>query len=121
MSNAIPKPSPPSRPQRRSSFAPVGDKTQNANAQVATPPSGHTAPGDTAQKPRPANARNVILALPDEEKQRMVNTIDWTSQHTSIRHQTRFIRWAIAKACAELEQQYNSGEPFPPPDNSADI
>ncbi|MCV7023652.1 hypothetical protein H7I77_09870 [Mycolicibacterium novocastrense] len=45
----------------------------------------------------------------------MVNTVTWTSPHTGIKHQSKFIRYAIARLCEDLETKYNNGEAFPPP------
>lgn len=57
---------------------------------------------------------DVLLSLPVELKERMVNTITWTQPYTGIGHQQKFIRKAIADLCERLEDEFNAGEPFEP-------
>ena len=67
---------------------------------------------DTASK-RLSNSRDILLSVPDDLKERMVNTIAWTNMHTGISHQQKFIRRAIEELCERLESDHNQGEPFP--------
>ncbi|OKH70263.1 hypothetical protein EB74_28080 [Mycobacterium sp. SWH-M5] len=57
---------------------------------------------------------DILLSLPIELKDRMVNTIAWTRPYTGICHQQRFIRKAIADLCDRLEDEFNAGEAFDP-------
>ena len=45
----------------------------------------------------------------------MVNTIAWTTPHTGISQQQKFIRKGIADLCERLEGKFNSCKPFPAP------
>jgi hypothetical protein len=45
----------------------------------------------------------------------MVNTIAWTTPHSEIHQQQKFIRKGIAELCDRLEKQFNNGKPFPAP------
>jgi hypothetical protein len=67
---------------------------------------------DTASK-RLSNSRDILLSLPEDLKDRMVNTIAWTNMHTGISHQQKFIRLAIEELCERLESDHNHGKPFP--------
>jgi len=135
MSNAIPKPPVPSRP-RRSSFAQVPQNPAASAPDHDESQAGHSSPGGAATQlstpapaPEPApassgkrlggNSKDILFSLPEEEKDRMINTIAWTTPRTGIRHQSKFIRYAIAKACEDLEREFNSGEPFPAPVDSS--
>ena len=64
---------------------------------------------------RLAQSRDILLSVPDDLKDRMVNTIAWTTPHTGITHQQKFIRRGIAELCDRLEKQFNDGKPFPAP------
>lgn len=75
--------------------------------QKASPPDPDTAPK------RLRNSRDILLSLPEDLKERMVNTIAWTNMHTGISHQQKFIRLAIEELCERLENSHNQGEPFP--------
>lgn len=86
-----------------------------APARAHTAPAPAPAPAATGLKRLGGRNKDILLTLPEEEKERMVNTINWTSQHTGITHQSRFIRYAIAKFCAELEEKFNNGDQFTPP------
>ena len=55
----------------------------------------------------------ILLKLDENLKERMVNTMEWTSPRTGIRNQQVFIRRAIADLCERLEKEHNSGQPFP--------
>lgn len=57
---------------------------------------------------------DILLSLPVELKERMVNTITWTQPYTGIGHQQKFIRKAITDLCDRLEEQFNAGEAFEP-------
>jgi len=67
---------------------------------------------DTVSK-RLSNSRDILLSLPEDLKDRMVNTIAWTNMHTGISHQQKFIRLAIEELCERLESDHNQGKPFP--------
>lgn len=64
---------------------------------------------------RPAASKDILLSLPEDAKERMVNTITWTQPHTGIGQQQKFIRKAISDLCDRLERDFNSGQPFPAP------
>lgn len=126
MSSAIPKPSFPSRP-RCSSIA------QAAASESAAPPAAPPAVTPEPPAPRAATAQpapaaatsnpkrlggvttDILLTIPVEEKERLVNSMTWTAPHTGIKHQSKFIRYAITKLCEDLENRFNNGEPFSPP------
>lgn len=57
---------------------------------------------------------DVLLTLPLELKERMVNTITGTRPYTGIAHQQKFIRRAISELCDRLEEEFNAGEAFEP-------
>ena len=59
-------------------------------------------------------SKDILLSLPEDLKERMVNTITWTLPHTGIGQQQKFIRRAISDLCDRLERQFNNGEPFEP-------
>ncbi len=59
--------------------------------------------------------KDILFSLPKDEKDRMVNTIAHTSGLTGIKHQTKFIRYAITLLCEQLEQKHNNGQTFPAP------
>ncbi|WP_244604093.1 hypothetical protein [Mycobacterium attenuatum] len=60
------------------------------------------------------------MSLPDDLKLRMVNTIAWTTPHTGINQQQKFIRKAISDLCDRLEKQFNNGNAFPAPATADD-
>lgn len=62
---------------------------------------------------RMVGSKDILLSVPEELKERMVNTIKWSYPHTGIGQQQKFIRKAIADLCERLENEYNQGEPFP--------
>jgi hypothetical protein len=69
------------------------------------------------EKPRSkrlSGSRDVLLSLPAELQERMESVIAYTYPHTGVRTQQAFIRAAIAQACADHEDRYNDGEPWPP-------
>jgi hypothetical protein len=135
--SGIPKPESPV--MRRSSMAQAG-AAEKGLALVEAPPAEASA-ADTAAavvdpvvhtppspKPRtvtksPAaasgtssnrlrNSRDVLLSLPEDLKDRMVNTIAWTSMHTGIDRQQKFMRIAIEELCERIEGELNQGKPF---------
>lgn len=57
---------------------------------------------------------DILLSVPEELKERMVNTIAWTQPHTGISTQQKFIRRAIADLCQQLEHDLNGGRAFEP-------
>lgn len=59
-------------------------------------------------------AVDILLSVPEELKERMVNVITWTQPYTGISTQQAFIRRAIAMLCDQLERELNAGEPFEP-------
>lgn len=78
------------------------------------PPQEITTSSTTAAK-RPVASKDILLSLPEDAKERMVNTITWTQPHTGIGQQQKFIRKAINELCDRLERDFNSGQPFPAP------
>lgn len=112
--------------RRRSS---IGQAAQAETAPAAPipdlKPAAPPRPRPTAVAPEPqpparnkrisGDSRDILFSLPDEEKARMVNTIAHTQARTGIKHQSRFLRYAIAQLCAQLEEKYNNGEPFEAP------
>ena len=134
--SGIPKPESPV--MRRSSMAQAGAAEKGlalveappAEASVAdtvgtdapvvhTPPSPR--PRTAAKSPAAAsesssnrlrNSRDVLLSLPEDLKDRMVNTIAWTSMHTGIDRQQKFMRIAIEELCERIEGELNQGKPF---------
>ena len=66
------------------------------------------------QSDRGHKSADVLLSLPVELKERMVNTISWTRPYTGISHQQKFIRKAIADLGDRLEDEFNAGEAFEP-------
>ena len=58
---------------------------------------------------------DILLSVPEELKERMVNTIAWTRPHTGIGTQQHFIRKAMADLCDQLEHDYNGSRTFEPP------
>ena len=57
---------------------------------------------------------DILLSLPVELKERMVNTITWTRPYTGISHQQKCIRKAITDLCDRFEEEFNAGEAFEP-------
>lgn len=57
---------------------------------------------------------DILLSVPEELKERMVNVITWTQPYTGISTQQTFIRRAIVMMCEQLEREVNAGEPFEP-------
>jgi hypothetical protein len=64
---------------------------------------------------RLVGSKDVLLSLPEDLKERMVNTITWCAPYTRIVHQQKFIRKAIEDLCEAYENEYNQGKPFPEP------
>ena len=54
----------------------------------------------------------ILLSVPEELKERMVDVVAWTQPYTGINTQQTFIRQAITNLCEQLERQYNAGEHF---------
>jgi hypothetical protein len=120
MSSVSPKSARPSR--TRSSSNAQAAKSETTTTDKPQDNTGHgrsqpapSIPQDTHYTKRLGGSRDILLSLPLEEKERMVNTVAWTGAHIGIKHNSRFIRYAIARLCAELEQKYNNGEPYGPP------
>lgn len=65
-------------------------------------------------KKRPGGSADILLSIPEELKERMVNTITWSQPHTGIAHQQKFIRKAITDLCERYERDFNRGDAFPP-------
>lgn len=59
-------------------------------------------------------AVDILLSVPAELKERMVNVITWTQPYTGISTQQAFIRRAVVMLCDQLERELNAGEPFEP-------
>lgn len=57
---------------------------------------------------------DILLSVPEELKERMVNTITWTQPYTGISQQQKFIRKAVTDLCERLEHEHNAGKPFEP-------
>ena len=55
---------------------------------------------------------DILLSVPEDLKERMVNAITWTQPHTGFSHQQKFIRKAITDLCDRLENQFNEGKAF---------
>ncbi|MCX4099105.1 hypothetical protein [Nocardia sp. alder85J] len=53
------------------------------------------------------------MSLPTGLAMRMESVIAYTYPQTGINTQAAFIRSAIARACAELEQRFNDGNSWP--------
>lgn len=68
-----------------------------------------------APNKRLVGSKDILLSLPEDLKDRMVNTITWSHPYTGIGQQQKFIRKAIADLCERLENDYNQGKPFPEP------
>jgi hypothetical protein len=95
--------------------APTRQRPRNIAARSGgVAPPRATRAADTAAK-RLGGSKDILLSLPEDLKERMVNTITWTQPHTGIGQQQKFIRKAIGDLCDRLERQYNNGNPFPPP------
>lgn len=78
-------------------------------------PAQATTSASTTAAKRPVASKDILLSLPEDAKERMVNTITWTQPHTGIGQQQKFIRKAINELCDRLERDFNSGQPFPAP------
>lgn len=78
-------------------------------------PAQETTSASTTAAKRPVASKDILLSLPEDAKERMVNTITWTQPHTGIGQQQKFIRKAINELCDRLERDFNSGQPFPAP------
>jgi hypothetical protein len=77
---------------------------------------GQTTPSaSTTASKRPVASKDILLSLPEDAKERMVNTITWTAPHTGIGQQQKFIRRAITELCERLERDFNDGQLFPTP------
>lgn len=115
----LPEPQP--RSQRRLST--IAQAAQ-ADAKTTTPVTRAHSTADPGREPAPAPARrparptgaskDILLSLAGDLKARMESTIAFTAPYTGIKHQQVFIRRAIAELCARYEQEYNSGNSFPP-------
>lgn len=67
--------------------------------------------GKSATGPRPVD---ILLSVPKDLKERMVNVITWTQPYTGITTQQKFIREAIIALCDRYETDFNDGEAFEP-------
>lgn len=114
-----PQPTQAAKPARVAPAAPSPTETP-------TPPSGPRARNGGAARSangaatepfykRLGGSKDILLSLPEDLKERMVNTIAWTTPHTGISQQQKFIRKGIADLCERLEGKFNSGKPFPAP------
>ena len=74
-----------------------------------------TSSASTTASKRPVASKDILLSLPEDAKERMVNTITWTAPHTGIGQQQKFIRRAITELCERLERDFNDGRLFPTP------
>jgi hypothetical protein len=57
---------------------------------------------------------DILLSVPEDLKERMVNTITWTQPHTGISQQQKFIPKAITDLCDRFEREFNAGQAFEP-------
>lgn len=108
--------------------APSG-KTQGARTTSPTTPRPRAASGQNggaartgtstavveAPNKRLVGSKDILLSLPEDLKERMVNTITWSHPYTGIGQQQKFIRKAITDLCERLENDFNQGKPFPEP------
>lgn len=85
-----------------------------ARARGATTHHGGVATATSPTSKRPVGSRDILLSVPEDLKERMVNTITWTQPHTGIGQQQKFIRKAILDLCERLEREHNQGNLFPP-------
>lgn len=86
-----------------------------SRARSATTRASSSSTATSTSNKRLAQSRDILLSLPDDLKLRMVNTIAWTTPHTGINQQQKFIRKAISDLCDRLEKQFNNGSEFPAP------
>ena len=115
---SIPNPDIPPR-TRRSAWSAAG-ASPTALPQPTPPeetPQDQTA--KVANKKRPLRTVDILLSVPEELKQRMVNTILWTAPRTGVQHQQKFIRQGIEELCARYEAEYNAGANFSVPEDEA--
>lgn len=110
---ARPTQEPPVAPPAES---PSGSTTRGRTRRAPQKPSAQApaGAGTTAAK-RLGASKDILLSLPEDAKERMVNTITWTLPHTGIGQQQKFIRKAINELCDRLERDFNNGQPFPAP------
>lgn len=62
---------------------------------------------------RPADTVDILLSVPTELADRLESVLAYTYPHTGVKTKQQFVRTAIAQACAEHEQRFNSGERWP--------
>ncbi len=96
---------------------PSGAGGQSRGRSAATRTRGGAAKTAAAQQTpnkHLVGSKDILLSLPEDLKERMVNTITWTQPHTGIGQQQKFIRKAILDLCERLEQDFNQGDPFAP-------
>lgn len=98
-----------------SSPTPLRSRTRSATTRA-----GSSTTATSTSNKRLAQSRDILLSLPDDLKLRMVNTIAWTTPHTGINQQQKFIRKAISDLCDRLEKQFNNGNTFPAPATADD-
>lgn len=88
---------------------------QRRKQQKQKPSNGDKRPSSATAAKRPVASKDILLSLPEDAKDRMVNTIKWTQPHTGIGQQSKFIRRAITELCERLEREFNNGQVFPTP------
>ncbi|WP_250150373.1 hypothetical protein [Mycolicibacter acidiphilus] len=114
---AEPGPSPePEPPAVQSAENPSPTISRGRTRRAPQKQAGQATPStSTTASKRPVASKDILLSLPEDAKERMVNTITWTQPHTGIGQQQKFIRKAINELCDRLERDFNNGQPFPTP------
>ncbi|HMT91056.1 hypothetical protein GII33_22705 (plasmid) [Gordonia pseudamarae] len=103
---------PESPPQTRQATSAARGTEPVATTTTKRADSGDEGVRKPSKRPTKVPTSDILLSLPEDDKQRMINTIAWTIPRTGIKHQQVFIREAIRRYCSALEEQFNSGEPF---------
>lgn len=109
------RPAPPSLPAEQVATPAVPQPPARERGRTRGVSAPRPAPAAAQAPKRPAASKDILLSLPEDAKERMVNTITWTQPHTGIGQQQKFIRKAISDLCDRLERDFNNGEPFPAP------
>ncbi len=109
------QPAPPKASPVGSTAEPPTSTAGRERSRRGAKQSAATSPSATTASKRPVASKDILLSVPEDLKQRMVNTITWTQPHTGIGQQQKFIRKAINELCDRLETAFNSGNPFPEP------
>ena len=102
----------PGAPQSRQPDTGSGGQSRGGRASTRT---GGGAPRVESSNKRLVGSRDILLSLPEDLKERMVNTMTWAQPHTGIGQQQKFIRKAILDLCERLERDLNQGNPYPAP------